>query len=1609
MQSMAIASQIENSVSARSATLTSMEINQQLFFGKTSLIDAIFPLFDHMAQKTHLPNAMLSTICIYMLFQFAMVPLWFFSPPFSNMDETGATIYSWILKIFLFMDPTDMEMDPTPYIILDICVLLLSIIWFISMIIFYKKVHTYNTLLLYASTLILDLIDPLFIMPTCALTSVGIMRAFNNPDSLAVLSIVVGFIAFIGYQSVFTISLMLKSRSVVLTNLMFPLFDSTPIIIYTSGNAFFLILSAIVTYFQDWFFIVAQVLYFVITLYIIYVHIFIPFYDIWRNYVSTSIAIMTDVLTLVSIIANLAKFNYAFVGIIGIAGLIISLIITGFIFNKYVKKIKKELTAGENNKDCMMKLADKHIESDEKVACMYVIVGFSQLAEKFVDGSLTDYLIENTSSNRVLSILTQATTFFPSESRKMNVLFKKIATKKNIGIADRFLLYQSYKIKTRRLASDTKDTFDTFTELKNLRRQCQTNIASFWNKSECDVTFLSSIAKEILDIDRRFQEAISNNPNNPRITTEYSTFLIECKCSYDDAILQHVKAERIRDGKNFNVDVSFRSLVAKFPRYLKDHILDVKGRRILTKSHASSGNNIEGSTQQSSSGSRMTSGSNISSLDLEAEEAVSKRIIRNSKLRLAFHTAVRDKQPPAALTLIYAGVFGFVVAVGMYLAIFFYAESQMSDRLSAILDLSYLNNLRFYTDVAIFSIFTNWGRYAGYMANETEANNKINHVTSSLIPSIDESLPYDQQIIESIQEARSSMQSVLNRLVDMSTAGKDVYTLSGSILEGSLTLQVCQEGNPFARIKTSLKDQFAYMLMLGCKLAATLNQSYLYQSEDYCEILSNSFDLAANCLETITSFQDNQVTEGNNFHTNLTYFLYIGVPLFVVVSLFPFTIIGIHYIITTKQAIRILLNLPQVVKDDAKVPIRCDQEENDEGEMQRVEMSCTFWIAVSCFYICLAIVTVIYILFVYTIINVNEIILNCNGWYYYSSLRAGSSAESGNDALQLIFITGDDFEQNITTREELLTIAQSDLDKTFEYHNSLIRGGAYAPAAFGFDEELDRMTMQDSCTNRPEPTNIHDSYKCASLNQQVTIFKNFLQDIINKPESYGGYVDNEVTWNIYHIMPYHFWPSVQVANERIIAITTEQHDSMKFNAIIYMIVGIVVSLFEVIFATIVRSELIENYEVLMILFQHISPANIVSSKEILNYFLHQSKSGERESMSTAKSIVYNSSEAIIITSQTLVVESLNQSVTSSLGFTPDQMLGQQITNFMSEEQATKMNQDIQSAIENKSSSAIDDHIHLISDNSEQIPFHVTVIPMKGDSEDIQSFVFILNNETEIIKKQKEAEEAKAKSEKLLYQILPKDIVFRLNRGEKDISFTIPHATIFFIDVVKFSEYSASLTPSEIMSNLSCLFDSFDKNVAQYPSITKIKLIGDVYMAAAGLFAEEDTPPQTHAADSINCCFACLKSLEEINVKLSSSLEVRIGVNTGGPLIGGVLGTEKPTFDIIGDPINIASRLQSTDVPGKVQISQGTKEVVESLDFVLEERGEVFLKGKGKQMTYFVSPGNASQSVTSLPFVMSLTSIPTMPSGTQKNGAQPTPGQQPGAQPANGAPSQPTTN
>ena len=188
--------------------------------------------------------------------------------------------------------------------------------------------------------------------------------------------------------------------------------------------------------------------------------------------------------------------------------------------------------------------------------------------------------------------------------------------------------------------------------------------------------------------------------------------------------------------------------------------------------------------------------------------------------------------------------------------------------------------------------------------------------------------------------------------------------------------------------------------------------------------------------------------------------------------------------------------------------------------------------------------------------------------------------------------------------------------------------------------------------------------------------------------------------------------------------------------------------------------------------------------------------------------------------------------------------------------------------------------------------------------------------------------------------------------------------MIFIDIVRFSDYTANLNPAQIMTNLSTIFFAFDNACKQYASITKIKLIGDVYMAAGGLF-NKDESDVSHAADTVKFGLNAISCIDDSNILLESSLQVRIGVNTAGPIIAGVLGTDKPVFDIIGDPINVASRLQSTAIPNTVQISEGTYEAIKDMQFNIENRGEIELKGKGKKKAYIVQHVTIMQSIESI--------------------------------------------
>jgi Adenylate cyclase, family 3 (some proteins contain HAMP domain) len=203
----------------------------------------------------------------------------------------------------------------------------------------------------------------------------------------------------------------------------------------------------------------------------------------------------------------------------------------------------------------------------------------------------------------------------------------------------------------------------------------------------------------------------------------------------------------------------------------------------------------------------------------------------------------------------------------------------------------------------------------------------------------------------------------------------------------------------------------------------------------------------------------------------------------------------------------------------------------------------------------------------------------------------------------------------------------------------------------------------------------------------------------------------------------------------------------------------------------------------------------------------------------------------------------------------------------------------------------------------------------------------------------EIETERAKSDRLLLNVLPAPVSERLKRGEEHIVDTIPAATVLFADIVGFTRTAATLPAPELVSRLNDLFSEFDKSAAAL-GLEKIKTIGDAYMVAGGV----PLPDPDHATRCADLALAMLAHVDDLNARHRLDWRIRVGLHSG-PLVAGVIGTQKFAYDVWGDTVNIASRLESHGHPGEIRVSAATRQLLEP-DFEFGPCGELELKNRG---------------------------------------------------------------
>jgi PAS domain S-box-containing protein len=307
----------------------------------------------------------------------------------------------------------------------------------------------------------------------------------------------------------------------------------------------------------------------------------------------------------------------------------------------------------------------------------------------------------------------------------------------------------------------------------------------------------------------------------------------------------------------------------------------------------------------------------------------------------------------------------------------------------------------------------------------------------------------------------------------------------------------------------------------------------------------------------------------------------------------------------------------------------------------------------------------------------------------------------------------------------------------------------------------------------------------------------------------------------------------------------------------------------------------------MTVLRRLPPSTIILDRNLKSFLLSHDLNSQSEEMSLGQLIIQNSESPILLLGRTQIVETVNFSFTETFGYNPEQLLGQQFTSFISTEQKEEINKQLALIRLGQIDDYYDGHTICIAIDDVEMPCKITIIGIrKKANEEMNRYVVILRNESLVLKYQSEVEQMKQKTDELFSEILPKEIHHLFNQNEEDVIFHVKSVSIIFIDIARFCDYITSLPPNLTLEFLSRVFGAYDEMMQKYSLITKIKSIGDAYIAASGLFSPNDSH-QSHVEQIVSFGLDCIQVFERINLGLNAKLSIRIGIHCD-PVIAGIL-------------------------------------------------------------------------------------------------------------------------
>ena len=534
--------------------------------------------------------------------------------------------------------------------------------------------------------------------------------------------------------------------------------------------------------------------------------------------------------------------------------------------------------------------------------------------------------------------------------------------------------------------------------------------------------------------------------------------------------------------------------------------------------------------------------------------------------------------------------------------------------------------------------------------------------------------------------------------------------------------------------------------------------------------------------------------------------------------------------------------------------------------------------------------------------------------------------------------------------KEILTKLPTVLSKSLEYYHTA-RFGKEDGSESPFEEFHTGVVRQDSLYKCDEsslepPKTMRDAYECLSLEMLYFTVESFIDTLIvpMKEKDEKFLPTDEMMWNLWEIettfmFDRYFHPIFSGIIDSVESSLSSEIATSLILCYLIFVGEVIVELVVIYNCNLEQSKLRFALKLLL----HCQPSTITQIPLITNVLSGNFKLPKGDAAQRNKlffdEVLGQLPDPLIITDESGTITSVNTQ--GKRMFQIENIIGMKMVDFMNLP-------NFENSIDLiRKQAPQEEDITFVDQTNTRFNLNVKTLAFN------QMTAYMIRDITQTVRYNTLIAEERSKSDKLLESILPAKLVRRVQQGEKNISFSVQSASVVFMDIVSFTPWCGSLPANRVMEILNRLYKEFDALVAKYPTITKIKCIGDCYMAAGGIFSEMNQPA-VHAKEMVEFGLDALSAVQIVNGETGQELRIRVGINTGGPLVAGVLGSGKPTFEILGPTINMAQQMEHHGVPMQVHISRAVYELIYGGDFKIKERGQIEIKN-GTVVTYLVSP------------------------------------------------------